>query len=188
MKTKFTLRNLIELLCVIAMLVIIAALLPWVMPKVARADATGTTPYQPNFYRSDTNACPFVLTNGGALLFPGDATNSLEFTIRQNQGLGIFVTVVSTNSKSVGVNLGWDLSYNGNITNGTTTQPFQWGVPANFVGTNTYFTNIDRAFFNNFRTAQLTTASNNITGAAGAAGSNTNTVTIQKIVYTYGNQ
>jgi hypothetical protein len=96
--------------------------------------------------------------------------------------------VISTNPASVSSTLGWDVSYNGNITNGTTTQPLQFTVPSNFIGTNTYWTNWSSLVVNNIRKMQLTTSTNALAGGRGTAGSNTNTVIIAKIVYSYGNQ
>ena len=95
----------------------------------------------------------------------------------------MFVQVVSTNALSSAVKLGWDLSYDGNITNGTTTGPLTWTLPANFVGTNTYWTNFPASFLNNIRTLQLTSATNSLVG-----GGNTNTVRVTKLAYSYSGQ
>ena len=155
--------------------------------KPAEAQPTSPQVYPsaaPNFYRLDTNAISsLTLTNGQAVTFPGDGTNSLEISVRQDHGLSMFVQVVSTNALSSAVKLGWDLSYDGNITNGTTTGPLTWTLPANFVGTNTYWTNFPASFLNNIRTLQLTSATNSLVG-----GGNTNTVRVTKLAYSYSGQ
>jgi hypothetical protein len=164
-----------ELLLVTAALALLAAL---TLPAMAQSSPYNLAPQQPNFYRQDTNAFPMTLTNSGAATF---TTNSLKLTVRQGTGVSLFATVVSTNSSSSGVVLGFDTSPDG--TNATTTEPITWTLPSNFIGTNTYWTNIDRAYLNNVRTFQMTTSTNKAVGTG-----NTNTVVVTKFWYSYSGQ
>lgn len=162
-------------------LITIAALAVPVMCSFSELHAQPTTlapvgVQTPNNFTSDTIATPLTLTNGQSVTFTAGGTNSLAKTIRQDHGISVFVTVISTNTLSVGTLLGWDITPDGIIF--TANHPFQMFVPSNFIGTNTYWTNWPATTANNFRKIQLDQATNSILGAAGAAGSNTNTVKI----------
>lgn len=147
---------------------------------LARAQPTVLTPVgqqTPNAMTPDNTAFPLVLTNGQSVTITGGSTNSLAKAVRQDHGMSVFATVTSTNAASVGQYLYFDVTGDG--TAYTANHPFAFYVPSNFVGTNTYWTNWPATSFNNFRKVQFTGASNSITGTAGAAGSNTNTVTLK---------
>lgn len=148
----------------------------------------------PNFWRDDTNACPapgLALTNSQLTTFTAGGTNSFKLTLRQDHGLGIFVTCISSNPTGGGTGyLGWDVASDG--TKFTTKQPFwfTFPVPASASAalvTNVYYTNIDRTVLNNARSLQLTAASNSLIAASGSAGAtvgNTNTI-IVSLRYSY---
>ena len=161
----------------ITVLVMAAAALA-VTQLSAMADPTALTypTGSPNFSTPDTNAIPLVLTNGAGVTFPANGTNSLEKAVRQDHGLSVFVTVVTTNAAVGGQTLGWDTSPDGTLY--TTTQPLKWTLPANGAGTNTYWTNWPAAQLNNVRDIQLTTVTNAAVGTG-----NTNTATITKLIY-----
>ena len=130
----------------------------------------------PNFNTPDTLAIPLVLTNGAGAAFPANGTNSLEKAVRQDHGLSVFVTVVTTNASAAGQTLGWDTTPDGALY--TTTQPLKWTLPANGAGTNSYWTNWPATVLNNVRGLQLTTATNAAVGTG-----NTNTARITALIY-----
>ena len=180
-------NNKIKFLPSILLGVVLACLAALALEDVNQpAEATGQVypSAAPNFYRLDTNAISaLTLTNGANVTFPPDGTNSLEISIRQDHGLSVFVQVISTNALSVAETLHWDTSFDGNITNGTTTGPIAFTVPANFVGTNEYWTNFPASYLNNISTIQLTSCTN-----AAVGGGNTNTVRIGRLAYSYSGQ
>jgi len=173
----------IQVFFLLTFLLLLAAFL---LPQVKAQGVPGTTPYQPNFYRTDTNASPLTLTNGGAAVFPANGTNSIEQTVKQNTGLSVFVTVISSNSVGGTGKVGWDVTYDGTVY--TTTQPLSFSFPTaaavtGTLATNTYWTNWPAATLNNVRQIQWTTATNALVGG----GPTTNTVKYT-VTYSYSNQ
>jgi Tfp pilus assembly protein PilE len=152
-KSKFTLAGLL-LVCFIISLLALCALPAWSQPTTLTY-ANGA----PNFVTPDTNAFPLTLAASAGTNYTANGTNSLDKTLRQDHGVSAFVTVISTNASATTVTLGWDVTEDG--TSYTTTRPIQWAVPANFVGTNTYWTNWSSLQVNNLRQMQLTLATNN---------------------------
>ena len=223
---KINIRSLLGSLLIVTLLL---GLLAISLVKPAHAQTTGysLSPQQPNFYRMDTNlalgnilttnsistnAIPasLFLTNGQAANWVYSSLGSVSglnqptngpfvLTVRQNQGVSVFVTVISSNaclSPAAGaVTLGWDVSPD--RLNDTTTQPLKFTVPtansyygagsavatnlsAGLLATNVYWTNWPSAVLSNVRTLQLTTATN----ALENVGINTNSVIIQ-LRYSY---
>lgn len=177
----------VETLVVIAIIGLLAAILLPAMTTTARADV-----YQPNFYRQDTNATPFTLTNGGAATFAANSTNSYEQVVKQNNGLSVFVQVISSNSLAGNGTLGWDVTPDGSTY--TTTEPLKFTFPqantsnnvaqvSGLLATNLYWTNWPASTLNNVRDIQLTTATNALVGG----GPTTNSCTY-KVWYSYSNQ
>ncbi len=168
----------------------------------AQAQAYQLNPQQPNFYRVDTNAgiFPLTLTNGGAANWVYTANGSISglnqptnapyvLTLRQDKGLAVFVTVISSNSQGGLATIGFDVTPD-RVTE-TTTQPLKFAVPtANYsnnlaltsgiLTTNTYWTNWPAAVLSNLRTIQATTVTNALIGG----GPTTNSVNIQ-LRYSY---
>ena len=173
-----------QVMVLLAFLLLAALLL---LPVPAQAQGVpGTTPYQPNFYRTDTNASPLTLTNGGAAVFPQNGTNSIEQTVKQNTGLSVFVTVISSNSVGGTGKVGFDVTPDGTVY--TTTQPLSLSFPTaaavtGTLATNVYWTNWPAATLNNVRQIQWTTATNALVGG----GPTTNTVKYS-VTYSYSNQ
>ena len=163
-----------------AFLIIVVLLALLFAPLSHAALATLTYPEgAPNAYQLDVYAFPLTLTNGQAVTFPANGTNSLDLTIRQDHGLSLFAQVVSTNVNSAPTTLGFDTTPDGTVY--TTTRPLIATVPGGFVGTNVYWlTNWTSAQVNNFRQMQLTLASNNVVG-----GGVSNAVVVQKFWYSY---
>ena len=172
-KFRFRLTGLILVICILGLLAAIAT--------PARAQVN-----QPNFIRSDTNAFPLLLTNGAAKTFTAGGTNSYKLTLKQNTGLSVFVTVISSNPAAGNVGLGWDLA--GDTNTITTTQPLKFLVPAaaattGTLCTNVYWTNWPASVLSNVRYLQLTTATNALVGG----GPTTNSVSLQ-LKYSYSSQ
>ena len=165
---------------------LMAALAILALWEILPAQADTFSVYQPNFYRQDTNATPLTLTNGQAATFPAGGTNSYKQTVRQNVGLSVFVTVISSNSVGGTGKLGFDLTPDGTVY--TTTQPLTFTFPTaaavtGTLSTNTYWTNWPSTVLNNVRQIQLTTATNALVGGGPA----TNSATIN-LRYSYSNQ
>lgn len=154
-----------QTLVVIAIIGIFAAFFAAFFAASAHADT-----FQPNYWVTDTNTTTLTVSNA-----QGKAVSGAKFVIRQDKGLSEFVRVVSTNATATSVTIGHDVTYDG--TNGTTTHPIGFTVPANFVGTNVYWTNYPPAYLNNIRTIAATSATNNTAGTIPGSNSVTATVT-----------
>jgi hypothetical protein len=170
--------GILEWLAALCMIAVLLALL--FAPRAHATLATLTYPEgAPNSAPLDTYAFPLTLTNGQAVTFPANGTNSLDQTIRQDHGLSVFVQVVSTNINSAPTVLGFDVTPDG--VSYTANHPLQATVPGGFVGTNIYWlTNWTSLQVNNFRQIQLTFATNNLVG-----GGVSNAVVVQKFWYSY---
>jgi competence protein ComGC len=162
---KFTLTQLLVVVAIIGLLSL------FMLPAAAQQYQTG----QPNFVTPDTNAAAFTLTSGQTQTFTAGGTNTLAKTIRQNQGLGLFLTVWQTNSiasTTTNYTVKFDTTGDGTTwTKGTGQYPIVWTVSLAGAGvsTNTFWTNLPPAVLNNIRKIQATstgtTASNNIFGS-----------------------
>jgi hypothetical protein len=132
---------------------------------------------QPNFFYNDTNYASFVSLAGAGQSWTAGATNAYIKTIRQNQGLSLFLAVWSTNtaaSTTTNYTVKFDVTGDGYTwTAGNGAQPFIWTVPlaGKTPGTNVFWTNIPASTLSNVRKMQATavtaTASNNVYAALG---------------------
>jgi len=165
-----------RLLLVIAIIGLLAAIALPALAQLAPATPAQYQTGQPNFFVLDTNSASYALTNNQAQTFTAGGTNTYVKTLRQNQGLSLFLAVWQTNSvasTTTNYTVGLDLDGDGSTwTMGTGARPITWTVPlTGGVGTNVYWTNIDRSVLNNVRKVQCTktstTASNNVFGALG---------------------
>ncbi len=173
--TKLKNFSLVTLILVVAIIGLLAAM---ILPAEAQL-STATGVYQtgqPNFAYNDTNYASFALTNNQTLTYTAGGTNTYIKTLRQNQGISLFLAVWQTNtvaSTTTNYTVKFDVTGDGSTwTKGTNGQfPFTWTVPCVGlgVGTNVFWTNIPSTVFSNVRKIQATqvstTASNNIYGA-----------------------
>ena len=168
----FLMTGLLLIICIIGLL---AAM---ILPATAQLAGTSITPQtgQPNFFYVDTNYPNFALTNNQTKTYTAGGTNTYIKTLRQNQGVGLFLAVWQTNSvasTTTNYTVKWDTTGDGSTwTAGNGATPFTWTVPVTGgVGTNVYWTNLPASVVNNLRKVQATsvstTASNNIYGALG---------------------
>jgi hypothetical protein len=168
-------------------LAIIALLSACFTPTQAQLTPTTYPDGAPNFNTPDNFATPLTLTNGQAVAFPANGTNSLEKVIRQDHGLSVFVTVISSNGIGGNDTLTWDVTPDSTVY--TTTHPFSWTFPTAAsapatLTTNVYWTNWPAAVLNNVRGIQLTGATNALVGG----GPTTNSVTLKLSYSQSGNQ
>ena len=175
-----TLKNSFTLIQSLLVIAIIALLAASALPAWADTPLTYPTG-APNFMTPDTNGFPLLLAANTTTNFPANGTNSLEKYVRQDHGLSVFVTVISTNAGGTTETLGWDVTGDGTVY--TANHPLTFAVPANFVGTNTYWTNWPATVLSNVRQIQLTTATNALVGG----GPTTNSATYY-LRYSYSNQ
>ena len=135
---------------------------------------------QPNFFYNDTNYSAFVVSNGYSQSFTAGSTNTYIKTIRQNQGLSLFLAVWSTNGglasnlSATNYTLKFDVTGDGSTwTRGSGAQPLTWSVniPGPWPGTNVFWTNLPITTMSNVRKIQVTgvstTASNVLSAALG---------------------
>ena len=166
-----------ELLLLCAIIGLLAAMLLPVQAQLAPAAATTTYQTgQPNFFNLDMNSASFALTNNQTQTFTAGGTNTFIKTIRQNQGVGLFLAVWQTNSvpsTTTNYTVKFDVTGDGSTwTMGTGARPITWTVPlTGGVGTNVFWTNLPATTLSNVRRLQptqtSTTASNNVFGALG---------------------
>lgn len=159
---------------------IIGLMAAFTLPALAQPYQTGS----PNFYQDDTNAFTLTLTNGQGSLLAGK-----KLTLRQEHGLSLFVTVISSNPLAGNGKIGLDVTSDN--TSYTTTQPLAFTFPnanysngvaqaAGVLTTNVYWTNFPPAVLNNVRGVQATLATNTLVGG----GPTTNSVQY-KLRYSY---
>ena len=127
---------------------LLALLVMWSAPRASAQ-------FTPNYFKQDTNAS-LVISNG-----QGRAVSGYKFTIRQNRGVSLFARIVSTNATATTATAGANVYLDN--TNGTTTQPIQWAIPASLVGTNWYWTNWPASQLSNVRSISIGTVTNNST-------------------------
>ena len=170
-------------LAAVAAVVVVSVCL--VAPTETKAQPVTLGPAQPNFVQVDTNV--LTLTNNQVKTFiPGNTLtpNTAKVYLYGKGGLGIFCTVIQSNSGGQGI--GFDVTgvagTNANLTltgtqtnaNWTTTVPFWMYIPSNqtpgVLATNTFFTNWNATTFANVRAVQPTIVSNIVVG--GGIGSN----------------
>jgi hypothetical protein len=172
-KNRFTLDG---LLLLVALFGLLAALALPASAQLSTNSAAGVYQTgQPNFANNDTNAA-YALTNNQTLIYTAGSTNTYIKTIRQNQGLGLFLAVWQTNSvasTTTNYTVRFDVTGDGTTwTSGTNGRwPITWTVSLAGLGasTNVFWTNLPATLVSNFRKIQMTspttTASNNIFGA-----------------------
>lgn len=160
---------------------LIGLLVALALPAQAQLTNLASAPYQtgqPNFAYNDTNYVNYALTNGQTItITPGTTGNNYIKTIRQNQGLSLFLAVWSTNtipsSTSTNYTVKFDVTGDGYTwTKGNGGYPISWTVP--LVGntgpfTNVFWTNFPNTFLSNVRKMQATSVSTtcgtNVNGA-----------------------
>jgi len=170
--------SLVQILLVCAIIGLLAAL---TLPARAQLNSAVTAPPyqtgQPNFFNLDTNSTSFALTNNQTQTFTAGGTNTYIKTIRQNQGLSLFLAVWQTNSvpsTTTNYSVAFDVTGDGATwTRGLGAHPFIWTVSLAGAGpsTNVFWTNLPPALLSNLRKMQATqtstTASNSVFGALG---------------------
>lgn len=123
---------------------------------------------QPNFAYNDVNWSQYALTNSQTITNTPGSTNTYIKTIRQNQGVGLFLAVWSTNaaipsSGTTNYTVKFDVTGDGYTwTKGNGAYPIVWTVPlAGNTGpfTNVFWTNIPASTLSNIRKMQATSAS-----------------------------
>jgi len=130
---------------------------------------------QPNFFTADTNSAAYNLTNAQTQTFTPGSTSTLAKTIRQNQGVGLFLAVWGTNgasSASTNYTISFDVTGDGATwTQGSGARPITWTVYCVIPGTNVFWTNIPATSVSNVRKMQATktstTCATNIQAAFG---------------------
>jgi hypothetical protein len=150
------------------------------LPAAAQLNSPIGAPYQtgqPNYFNLDTNAASYFVTNNQTRTFTAGGTNTYIKTIRENQGLSLFLAVWQTNSvASTTTNYTVGLDVTGDNTTWTMSagaQPLSWTVSLAGQGasTNVYWINWPITLIDNIRKIQVTrvstTASNNVFAALG---------------------
>ena len=168
---------LLELMLCIAIIGLLAAML---LPASAQLSPAALTPAsqtgQPNFFYLDVNSASFALTNNQTQTFTAGSTNTYIKSLRQKQGLSLFLAVWQTNSvasTTTNYTVKFDLTGDGSTwTAGSGARPITWTVPlTGGIGTNVFWTNFPDTLISNIRKMQATqtstTASNPVYGALG---------------------
>jgi hypothetical protein len=162
---KFDLTQMLLLCATIGLLALSA--LP-AQAQLTNLAAAGYQTGQPNFAYNDTNWVQFALTNSQTITNAPGGTNTYIKTIRQNQGVTLFLAVWSTNaaipsSTTTNYTVKFDVTADGfTWTKGNGGYPITWTVP--LVGntaafTNVFWTNIPATTLSNIRKMQCTQAS-----------------------------
>ncbi len=169
--------TLLQLVLVVAIIGLLAALLIPAQAQLASSTTIGFQTGQPNFFNLDTNSASFALTNNQTQTFTAGGNNTYKKTIRQKQGLSLFLAVWQTNSvasTTTNYTVKLDTTGDGSTwTKGNGAYPFTWTVSLTGAGasTNVFWTNIPATTLDNVRQVQCTsvgtTASNNVFGALG---------------------